>query len=211
MARLLNNPLGSISGKAGTLVFKKTKHGNFISSLPVPSNKKPSEPQLLQRNKMKVIMHFLGPLKHILKLLFSPNRPTSASFHFIKSYYLLHGLHFGTQGYEINYATSLMSYGDLRPPEQAFAQWDGAQEVLLEWNPQSEQALAHAEDYLFAVVYHPPTHQFFFAPQLAVRNEGQTSFLLPSPWSSFTSYKLWIGFHQLEAQKASMSVYMGEL
>ena len=88
MARLLNNPLGSISGKAGTLVFKKTKtYGNFISSLPVPSNKKPSEPQLLQRNKMKVIMHFLGYLKHILKLLFSPNRPTSASFHFIKSYY----------------------------------------------------------------------------------------------------------------------------
>lgn len=61
MARLINNPLGGISGKAGSVVFKKTKYGTYMSSLPSVNSKNASTLQQQQQSKMKMVMHFLMP------------------------------------------------------------------------------------------------------------------------------------------------------
>ena len=70
MARIINHPLGELSGKVGAVVFKKTKYGSYLSSVPSGPPPKASALQELQQSKMKAVMHFLTPLRVILKHTF---------------------------------------------------------------------------------------------------------------------------------------------
>ena len=71
MARIINHPLGELSGKVGAVVFKKTKYGSYLSSVPSGPPPKASALQELQQSKMKAVMHFLTPLRVILKHTFA--------------------------------------------------------------------------------------------------------------------------------------------
>ncbi|MBW2962618.1 DUF6266 family protein [Mesonia aestuariivivens] len=210
MARIINNPLGELSGKAGSVVFKKTKYGNYVSSLPNVT-KKPSVLQQRQQSKMKMVMHFLTPLRWILKNTYFPLQQNSPSFNHIKSYYLRHALTPSGEGFQLVYSRCLMSYGDLRMPEQVVFQREGMYEVLLTWEPQQEQAMAQPDDQLFVVVYQPDLHQFCFVEQVAERQAGQATFELPEVWDAAAQFYIWVGYYRPEEQQASLSVYLGSL
>ncbi|WP_146228886.1 DUF6266 family protein [Mesonia sp. K7] len=210
MARIINHPFGKISGKAGTLVFKKSKQGIYISALPSPSTKKPSSLQQLQQSKMKMVMHFLKPLQNILSKTYFPLRQNPLAFHQIKSYYLRHALKPVGEGYAIDYAQCLLGYGELRPPEQVTAQRPGTNKIKLAWEPQLGQALAQQDDPLFAVLYHEASHLFYFVPKVAKRVDGTASLKLPKKWRDFSNLHLWVGCARSEEKKASMSLYVGK-
>ncbi|WP_146228859.1 DUF6266 family protein [Mesonia sp. K7] len=211
MARLIKSPLGEISGKAGGLVFKKTKYGIYLSSLPNFSHKKVSQLQQLQQNKMKVVMHFLKPLQNILSKTYFPLRQNSLAFHQIKSYYLRHALKPMEKAYAIDYAKCLMSYGELRPPEQVTAQRPVTDTIVLTWEPQLGQALAQSNDPLFAVLYHEAAHLFYFIPKVAGRVDGTGTLKLHQKWANFSNLHLWVGYARTEEKRASVSVYVGEV
>ncbi|MDR6300677.1 DUF6266 family protein [Mesonia maritima] len=210
MARIINNPLGDLSGKAGSVVFKKTKYGTYISSLPNVNSQKSSTLQKKQQSKMKTVMHFLTPLQWILKNTYFPLQQNSPTFNHIKSYYLRHALTSNGEGYHITYSQCLLSYGDLRIPEQVELQREESQ-VHLTWQPQVEQAMAKADDQLFVVVYQPDLHQFYFVEQLAERQAGQATFAIPEVWSPTAEFHGWVGYYRPQEQQASLSVYLGEL
>lgn len=211
MARIINYPLGELSGKAGSVVFKKTKYGSYVSSLPSGNFKKASALQQKQQSKMKMVMHFLTPLGRILKNTYFPLQRNSPTFNHIKSYYLRHALAPSEEGYQVVYSRCLMSYGDLRIPEQVMQQREGAYEVQLTWQPQLEQAMAQPDDQLLVVVYQPELHQFYFVEQVAERQAGQATFGLPEVWDPAAEFHAWVGYYRPEEQQASLSVYLGSL
>ena len=211
MARMINNPLGELSGKAGSIVFKKTKYGSYVSSLPVGNFKKASTLQQKQQSKMKTVMHFLTPLRRILKNTYFPLQQKSPVFNHIKSYYLRHALAPSGEGYQLVYSRCLMSYGDLRMPEQVVQQREGAYEVELTWAARLEQAMAQPDDELFVVVYRPDVHQFYLVERLAERQAGQATFSLPEVWNPEAEFHSWVGYYRPEEQQASLSVYLGVL
>jgi hypothetical protein len=202
MARLTDNLLGKISGKAGSLLFKRTKKGTVITSLP-QHTKKPSVPQQIQRNKMKVVMRFLTRLKP----LFAEN---AVGFHSIKSYYLRHAVRWEGETHAIDYSKALVCLGTIRPPEEAYAERITPNKLHITWAPQCEQAMANCKDQLLVVLYHPASHRFFFATCLAKREAGHFTLLLPSMWQPL-SFHTWIGFSAKDAQQASLSVHLGEV
>ena len=167
--------------------------------------------QELQQSKMKAVMHFLTPLRVILKHTFFPLAQRTPTFNVIKSYYLRNAVTPSDVGYRMAYAKCLMSYGDLRMPEEVSLNGDAGQLVELSWNPQVTQAMAQADDVLFAVVYQPELHQFYFVEHVAERQAGQGQFTLPEVWSAYTAFHLWTGYYRPEAQQASLSVYLGVL
>ena len=148
MARIINHPLGELSGKVGAVVFKKTKYGSYLSSVPSGPPPKASALQELQQSKMKAVMHFLTPLRVILKHTFFPLAQRTPTFNMIKSYYLRNAVTPSDVGYRMAYAKCLMSYGDLRIPEEVTANWNPGQPVQVSWNPQVTQAMAQADDVL---------------------------------------------------------------
>ncbi|WP_121667980.1 DUF6266 family protein [Mesonia aquimarina] len=211
MARLIDNPLGSLSGKAGSLVFKKGKYGNYVCSLPSPSTAKRTKPQQLQQSKMKAVMHFLKPARMILNKTYFPLQKNKPVFNSLKSYYLRHGVISNKNGYTIDYSRCLMSYGDLRIPEHLQLQRIGSLGVNVTWSANNDQALANKNDRLFAIVYQPDTHKFKLFDNLGFRKSKNGHFVLPEVWSSFTDFHLWIGYLCPKQENASISVYMGQL
>src|SRR5690606_9482402 len=119
--------------------------------------------------KMKMVMYFLKSLQNILSQTYFPLRQNPIAFHQIKSYYLRYALKPIGEGYAMDYTKCLLSYGELRSPEQVTAQRQGTDKIKLTWEPQLGQAFAQQDDPLFAVLYHEASHLFYFVPKIAER------------------------------------------
>src|SRR5690606_7744449 len=134
MARISKSLIGELSGKAGGLVFKTGKNGNYVSSLPMPTTKKPSAVQQLQRHKMTVVMDFLKPLFPFLRETYYPFQQNKSGFHAAKSYYLKEALIMDNGVYTINYSKALVSFGDVLAMEGIQITPDTAtQSVMVQW------------------------------------------------------------------------------
>lgn len=210
MARIVKNPFGELSGKAGELVFKKGKNGAYISSRPGPTRKKPSAVQQLQRNKMKLVMDFLIPMQGLLKECYFPFQKEKSGFHSAKSYYLKHALEFEDQGYRINYPKAMISFGELRPPEAISLEVVPEEyKFKINWTDNSNQGMAFPDDRLLLACYAPEKERFFYKTNLADRYEASHTFQLDNSWEEM-SIHVWAGFHKPEEKRASMSTYVGE-
>lgn len=208
MARIKKSAIGELSGKAGELVFKTGKYGNYVSSLPVRRKDKPSAVQQLQRNKMTVVMEFMKSFQWAFKDYYFPFQQNKSGFHAAKSYYLQEALQFENEAYQINFSKALLTYGDLRMIEHLELTPDTTAHTLsLQWANNSQQAMAYADDALLLLVYAPETGQRFQFLNLA-RRADETAVCVFNT-HSITDYHLWVSFVQPEQKRASPSVYAG--
>lgn len=209
MARINKSLIGELSGKAGGLVFKTGKNGNYVSSLPTPTTKKPSAEQQLQRNKMTVVMDFLRPLQFLIKEAYFPFQQNKSGFHAAKSYYLKEAVVMEQDVYSIHYPKALVSFGDVLGLEGLHVVTDAATfSIALHWTDNSHQAMAETDDKLLVVCYAPDTQELFYQTKVAERADGQVSITLDSSWQT-TNIHLWAGFQSTEQLRASPSSYGG--
>jgi hypothetical protein len=209
MARIQKSLIGELSGKAGGLVFKTGKNGNYISSLPTPTNKKPTAEQQLQRNKMTVVMDFLRPLQFLIKEVYFPFQQNKSGFHAAKSYYLKEAVVMEHDAYSIHYTKALVSFGDVRGLEGLYMVPDGAAySISLQWSDNSQQAMASVDDLLLVVCYAPETQDLFYQTKLAKRADGQVSITLDASWQAKMVH-LWAGYQSADQLRASPSSYGG--
>lgn len=210
MARITKSPIGELSGKAGGLVFKTGKNGNYVSSLPVHRNNKPSPVQQLQRDKMTTVMEFMRPFQWAFRDFYFPFQKNKSGFHAAKSYYLKEALLFENEQYVINFSKALLTYGDLRIIENLQLTPDAEHHTLqLQWTNNSTQALAYPEDALLVLFYAPESNQHFYFSKLARRADETAVCTLNNQQA--TEYHVWVGFYQPEQQRASPSVYGGKV
>ena len=208
MAQIIHNSIGTLSGKAGNLVFKKSKYGNYVSSAPRPTKKPATQLQLRQRQKMKCVMHFLNAASFILKQTYFPINQKKATYHLIKSYYLKHTISENNQQFSINLSKALMSYGMIRPPANvSISEVDNLTRHVT-WTSETDQALAQADDELFVVLYQPQLHQFYFKANLALRNDEQADFKIPEVWQGTSPPLVWFGYLGQKEKTASISVFV---
>ena len=214
MARILKSPIGELSGKAGGLVFKTGKNGNYVSSLPVPTKKKPSAVQQLQRNKMTVVMEFLRPFQYLIKDNYFPFQQNKSGFHAAKSYYLKEAVVFQNGDYSINYPKALLSYGDLRGiKDLQIAVAANNEGFNLQWTDNCNQAMAYPNDQLLVVCYAPEAggiRRSYYRKDLAQRADGEAFYPLGASNTS-TEYHIWAGFCRPEEKRASPSMYAGSV
>lgn len=209
MARITKSPIGQLSGKAGGLVFKTGKNGNYVSSLPVHRNNKPSPVQQLQRNKMTVVMEFMRPFQNVFKEVYFPFQQDKSGFHAAKSHYLKEAVVLENGDYTIDYSKALLSFGDLRIVENLQLTPDVDNHTLtIQWADNSKQAMAYPDDQLMVVCFAPETQQRCYFTQLAKRSDLQAVCDLGN-FTTAAEFHVWVGFHQPEQQRASPSVYGG--
>ncbi|PJX28496.1 hypothetical protein CAP47_00435 [Psychroflexus sp. S27] len=208
MAHIIHNSIGSLSGKAGNLVFKKGKYGNYVSSAPRPTQIPATKGQLRQRDKMKCVMHFLNAARFILNQTYFPINQKKATYHLIKSYYLKHAISENNEQFYINFSKALMSYGMIRPPAHLNIIEVDSFTRSVTWTSETDQALAQTNDELFVVLYQPQLHQFYFEPNLAFRKDEQAHFKIPEVWQGTSPPLTWFGYLGTEEETASMSVFV---
>lgn len=211
MARVIKNPFGELSGKVGTVVFKKGKNGAYISSLPTSTRHKPSVLQERQRLKMTTVMDFLKPLQQLFKEAYFPFEANKSGFHAAKSYYLREVVLPVGDTFEIDYPKALVSFGDLRPAVDVQLISDTNQHQLrLQWTDNSAQAMAYADDCLIVVIYTPQSNKMMYRTDLALRANGEATIDFNVLQES-TNVHVWIGFYRPNKQRASMSTYAGSI
>jgi hypothetical protein len=211
MARIINNPFGELSGKIGGVVAKRGKKTKpYLASMPTPTTAKPSAVQLLQRNKMTVVMDFLRPLQGLLRESFFPFQQNKSGFHVAKSYFLKEALNYVDGGYEINCSKALVSFGDLRIPEgMACEVTEEPYTMRITWADNSDQAMAYPKDRLMLVFYAPGIKKITREIGMAARRKtGEALVKLTNMWAG-TDIHVWAGFQQRKKKRASSSVYLG--
>ncbi len=208
MARVTNK-LIHLTGMIDDLVFYKSIYGNLVRARPDFSGKKrKSSPlQKLQQDKMLVVMDFLRPLKRLLRENVFPPGSHLPAFHWAKSYYLNEVVYFEDEGYHINFPKALMSLGDLRPPELMSVHVDDTYLVELQWQDNSEQALAYPDDGLLVVLCAPQARALFYRTGVTRRSDQAVTITLNQSWEGVETH-IWAGFSRPD-KRASASVYLG--
>lgn len=208
MARV-SNKLINLTGMVGGFVFYKSIYGDLMRTKPDKTGKKrkPSPLQKLQQDKMLVVMDFLKPLKRLLRENVFPPGSHLPAFHWAKSYYLEEAVYFEDESYHIHFSKSVVSLGDLRPPELMSVHVDGTYLVELQWQDNSEQALAYPDDGLLVVLCAPQARALFYQTHVARRSDQAVTITLNQSWEGVETH-LWAGFSRPD-KRASASVYLG--
>jgi len=68
MAIIKNGVNGTVSGKAGSVVFVLTKTGNYVRSLPRVKKQAPTPEQQLSRTRFKIVRSHISLLNSIIKI-----------------------------------------------------------------------------------------------------------------------------------------------
>lgn len=201
MARVSNDNF-QLSGQVGGLVFVKTTHGNFVRSKPtyVGKKRKSSELQLLQQEKLQVVMQFLKPMKEMIKENFFPSANQKGANSWVKSYYMKEALEKGDEDFYVNYPKALMSFGNLRIPELISVHIDDAYQITLQWADNSDQGLAFADDELLVVLYAPQAHTMLYRSGVAYRSDQSVTIDLNPNWSGLITH-IWVGFSRQEKKR----------
>ncbi len=149
------NDLFAFSGTIGDLVGCKGPFGYYVRSRPRKSTKPPSSKQLEAREKMKLVMGFLEPLRPIIHLGFLSSHG-SFSKTAAMNRAVSHVYHYALEGeyphLVINPANVRLSQGTLKGLEIKEMKLIHDQ-IQLRWEPNANKKNAFKDDKLFFVTY----------------------------------------------------------
>ena len=113
MATFNKGILGGFSGKVGTVVGANWRGKDIMRSLPKPSQKEPTEKQLLQQAKFKLAVSFLQPLKTIQSQYFGSGSGVKSRVNLATSYTINEAMQVVAGVLELMYNKVLITKGEL--------------------------------------------------------------------------------------------------
>ncbi len=111
MAIIKNGANGSVSGKAGSVVFVQTKQGNYVRSLPRITNRKPSPNQLESRKRFKFVRESICTVLPLIRRGFAQCNPPKRAYDCAMSYNLKEAVVQTEEGYALNWEKFMIAKG----------------------------------------------------------------------------------------------------
>ena len=154
MAKLVNGILGGIRGKVGPVVGAKWKNIEYVRAAATPSNKPPTEKQLVQQARFKFMHSFIRPFQQYYTAGFrnEATRMTEANIAFSLNY--KSALRGSYPDFEIDFAKLVMSKGHLPDLFQPSLKFISAATLELTWENIAEPITAY-DDQVTLVLYDP--------------------------------------------------------
>lgn len=208
MASFEKGILGGFSGKVGNVVGYRWRGRNFMRSLPQGGTDAPTENQLLQRSKFKLVIKFLSPFKGFLSTYFGKKQGDKSPFNLAVSYHLTEAVLETPQGLELDYARVLISRGDLRGLETPAVLAQANQELVFTWTDNSGQGDAYPEDAFTTLVFEPVSNIYQLYEGIATRQDGTVTVTLPA-YLAGLEVQVWATFVNPTLDKAAISSYLG--
>lgn len=176
MAEIKQGILGGVSGKVGTVVGASWKGKNIIRAIPRKTGKKPSQLQIDQRSKFKLVSNFLRPLNRLLGRYFGQNQGLKSRINLALAYHLQEAVMAEGEDIVIQVEKVLLSKGILPSlQEQNAGIADGT--LTLTWTMGADIVLSQSTDLLTVVVYEKETKSFQIFEKIVAREA--TSFSTP--------------------------------
>ena len=208
MATYQKGILGGFSGKVGNVVGARWRGQDVMRSLPQRGDYKPTEDQLLQRERFKTVITFLTPIKPVLSKFFGKKQGVKSPYNLATSYHLREALTAIPGGFEMDFAKVLISKGDLRGLDTPTLAAAANQVLDVGWVDNSGQGNADALDQLVVVVYAPATQLYQTFEFVGTREETAVQLTLPA-FMAGQEVQTWATFVTQDAKLAAISSYLG--
>lgn len=208
MAEIAKGILGGVSGKVGNLVGTNWRGKNVIRSLPTKKKASPTNSQLLQREKFKIIAQFMTPLIPITSKYFGEIKGTKSRTNLAMSYHLKEAIIENNGKFEIDYSKVLVTKGELPPVviERSIVEND---ELKLSWTSMVGMALGKEVDRVVVVIYSELENLFSIIEGETTRGDGILKVKISKDWIPNTQ-AVWLYSVSENDLNCSSSQYLGK-
>lgn len=154
MAILKGGPNGPFSGKVGSVVGSNWKDIDYIKGLTIMKKRKPSEAQIIQRQRFPNIITFFYQVQDALNKGWDKQKKTRGTVtNDAVSYNSRHALHPGCGG--IMFPRIKLSDGALPKPSDARVARINTDSIRIDWNPAVRSSSTSPEDEATIVIFCP--------------------------------------------------------
>ncbi|WP_332025431.1 DUF6266 family protein [Kaistella sp.] len=209
MGKLHKGILGGFSGTVGTVVGCNWRGKDIIRSRPKSSGKTPTEAQLLQRMKFRLVVGFLTPLQSIQQQFFAGNSGVKSRMNQAVSYHIREAVEVLNGEPSLVYNKVLITKGDLASPQNAEVGPAAGGMLNFIWEDNSGQANAAADDVFCTVIFCEELGIFSLYDSAATRTDLVAEQAVPNSMTG-KSVHVYCYFRNAMAGTASTSAYLGE-
>ena len=207
MARQDKEYRGLIVGKLGPVVGVRWRDKHLLRSLPKKRTNKPSEKQLLQQYKMKLVAQFIAPLRSIINNYYPSSSSNNNGVNITTSQVLKNGIDYNHSSPKIHYSSFVFTLGVL--PNTGSSIERKADTLSITWLPLPGGNLHYQEDFLHLVFYHPLTETWYQFHAIASRADLTSRVVLPSALKE-AEIHIWQFWTQEDTKQNSTSLYLGK-
>ncbi len=130
MAIIKNGVNGTVSGKAGSVVFVSTKTGNYVRSLPRVKKREPSPEQALSRTRFKTVRSHISLLNPIIKKGYKVYSYPKRAYDVAMSYNLNEALIQEGDGFVVDWQKFMIAKGSPNPITSYTMDFDQENQML---------------------------------------------------------------------------------
>ena len=206
MATFEKGILGGFSGKIGNVVGARWRGKDIMRSLPRTSNRMPSESQLYQREKFKLVSQFLKPIQPILGFYLGASQGSRSRINLALSYHLKEAITGLVPPFTMDYTKVMFAKGVLLGFADAQAALNGSN-LNLSWTNNSGQSNAKDTDAVLILLFNTVTQVFDYRENVATRGAGSYSLSLAG--NEGQQVYVWITIHAVDKLLVSTSSYVG--
>lgn len=209
MARIKNGILGGFSGKVGTAVGYQIGDKSFMRALPI-RHVKPTENELVNRAKFKLVQDCLNPLKKFLRVGFNNYGTKTGGYRSAVSYTRKIALVSDDAGFYIDPALFKVSGGDLPQAVSPMATFEDPLHIKFTWDA-TNITYEYASDQVMLVVFDLKDKKVVTRILNGVfRNAGAETIELPPAFKG-KEVDAYIGFVAADRSRQSDSQYLGRI
>lgn len=208
MGKIGQGILGGLSGKVGNVIGASWKGIHYIRIKPVSVANPRTVKQVNQRNRFTAALEFLQPNLAFIDVGYKYFKNHRSAYNAAMAYILRNAITGIAPDFEVDYSMALLSRGKVSPPVNAFATFMGGS-VEFNWDDNSENANANADDRAMLLMYNPSKQESVTILEKDVQREDMfTEVTLPSNYLGDT-VELFMAFQKADASAVSNSVYLG--
>ena len=208
MAIAKDGILGGFSGKVGNIVGLTLNGVPIMRAAPKASQKPPTEKQRLQRLKFSLAIEFTKPFLWITERFFMDDLSGGVRKNKIISYTLSHVITIEDLEFNIEWSKFLLSSGALSGFHCLETHIED-QVISLQWQDNSHQGFANAEDDVYAVIVSESLEKIAFLEKISTRSTLHATLNLPT-WLATETVHVYLFLHHVKAKQSSNSFYVGK-
>jgi hypothetical protein len=204
-----SGPLGPFRKKIGAAIGRRHMGQDLVLPLYHKTTKKPTQDQLLQREKFKMLRAFFAPLKKLVnpgfKAYAKKKSPANAAF----SYNFDHAFVMDGEELELNFPKLVISRGPVDTPN-GLQLTSAPKLVHFSWEAAPQSTYCQSTDQASVVVYNAERKQFSIRLNVAERSALGLDVDLSENYSGQVLH-CWIVFSSADGKVPGDSKYAGEV
>jgi len=210
MGKISQGVLGGFSGKVGNVVGGTWKGIDYMRIKPANVTNPRTEGQVDQRSKFSTVLRFLQPMTDFLRVGFKLYANKMTQFNAAMSYNLNNAITGAYPNFMVDYASALVTRGNLTGAANGAASSPSAGDVQITWDDNSGSGSAQATDKALIVLLNTTRQEAVFTTAGPARSAGTETISVPSEYTG-EDVEVFLGFISEDGSKVANSSYLGSV